>query len=369
VTSVSGRGVDRGVDNDVGHDVDVVIIGGGPVGLTASLYARRAGWSAVVVETRPMPVDKACGEGLMPTALSALQRLGVDPVGRDFVGISYLPAAEGRSAVAEFRHGPGRGVRRTELQAALHRRATQLGVEHVAGRVTDVEPCPTMNPDQLVVTLATGERIRSRYVLAADGLHSPTRRRLGLDAGPAGAARYGLRVHYGLPPWSDRVEVYWGRTAEAYVTPVADDLVGVAILGDRGGGSFRTRLQQFPALTCRLRDHLPVDKVAGAGPLRQTASALAVGHVLLIGDAAGYVDALTGEGLSIGITSARLAVDCLVRGQPQRYPDRWEAASRRTRMLTEAMVAAARTRWVRPFVVPLAARAPLLFTQAVRSLA
>ena len=161
----------------------------------------------------------------------------------------------------------------------------------------------------------------------------------------------------------------WGDTAEAYVTPVADDLVGVALLGPRDGGSFSERLAQFPALLKRLGTAQRSGTVAGAGPLRQPVTSLVCGRTLFVGDAAGYVDALTGEGLALGFTSARLAVDCVVRHHPERYPARWRAASRRTRWLTEAMVAAAATERVRPLVVPIAAHVPGVFSGAVRVLA
>ena len=356
---------------------DVVVVGGGPVGLVASLYARRAGYSVVVVEPRAAPVDKACGEGLMPSALGALQRLGVDPPGRDFVGIRYL-AAQGRSpamATARFPEGPGRGVRRTQLHQVLQARAAELGVVAVADRVVGLPGgCDAVQTDdggpRTSVQLSSGASLRPRWVLAADGLHSPTRRSLGLDgARSAAGSRYGLRAHFRRAPWSDLVEVSWSRHAEAYVTPVADDLIGVALLGPREGGSFDERLSQFPVLLDRLAACDRVGTVAGAGPLRQRATALSCGRILLVGDAAGYVDALTGEGLSLGITSARLAVDCIVRGRPDRYAGRWRVASRRTRWLTEAMVTAAGSRRIRPAVVPAARYVPGLFRSAVRALA
>ena len=346
-------------------DVDVVIVGGGPVGLAASVYARRAGLTVTVVEPRHAPIDKACGEGLMPTGLAALRALGVDPPGREFVGITYLTADGRQRADASFRGAAGRGVRRTELHRALSERAAAIGVAVRTAKVTAVD----QDTDGVEAQLTTGERVGARYLLAADGLHSPIRRAVGLRDVARGPVRYGLRTHFAVVPWSDRVEVYWGRTAEAYVTPVDDDVVGVAVLGIGRAGSFPERLRQFPALVARLHGRAAMEKVAGAGPLRQRVTAVGDGRVMLVGDAAGYVDALTGEGLSIGFDSARIAVDCIVRECPEQYGRRWRAASRRSRLLTEAVVAAAGSRWFRPAIVPAADLVPEVFSLAVRSLA
>src|SRR6185312_5106279 len=107
----------------------VIVAGGGPVGLAAAIYARTAGFAVTVFEPRAMPADKACGEGVMPSAVAELARLGVHPAGLPFRGIRYLDG----SAMAESRFParPGLGVRRTELSAALLQRALELGVQVV----------------------------------------------------------------------------------------------------------------------------------------------------------------------------------------------------------------------------------------------
>jgi flavin-dependent dehydrogenase len=294
----------------------------------------------------------------MPGAVADLAALGVSPAGRPLAGIRYLDARPG-GAVAEapFRSGPGRGVRRTTLQAALADRLAELGVptEHQAVRsVSD-------RGDHLVVD---GEP--ARYLLAADGLHSPVRRLLGLDRPAGGRRRFGLRCHVAQAPWTPYVEVHWAPGAEAYVTPVADDLVGIAVLTGRGT-RFEEALDGFPLLRERLTGERST--VLGAGPLRQRARRRVAGRVLLVGDAGGYVDALTGEGIALGLAQARSAVAAVVAGDPARYEAEARRLGRRHELLTHALLRATAAPPLRRRIVPAAARLPRVFAAAVNQLA
>ncbi|MDO7883534.1 NAD(P)/FAD-dependent oxidoreductase [Salinibacterium soli] len=335
------------------RDADVLVVGGGPVGLAAAIEARLAGLSVVVLEPREGPVDKACGEGLMPGALPLLERLGVDPEGAPLVGVSY----RSRGVVADhrFEGGPGRGVRRTVLHAALADRARALGVSLVTCRAEGIAQ------DASGVT-AGG--LRADWLLAADGLHSPARRALGLERpGPTGQRRFGIRQHFEVAPWNDHIEVHWTRDAEVYVTPLGPDLVGVAVLGVQGAD-----IEAAIASTVgeRLRDARPLSDRRGAGPFGQRAARVQLGRVLLVGDASGYVDAITGEGLRLGFEQARVAVAALTGGRP--YEREWRRVTRPFRVLTRGLVGAASSP-LRGGIVPLAARAPRLYGAVVERLA
>lgn len=353
-------------------DVDVIVVGGGPVGLATAIEARLAGLSVAVIEPRADVVDKACGEGLMPGALPLLARLGVDPVGMPLLGVSYLRGS--RRADHLFRTGPGRGVRRTVLRSALSDRADELGVERVRGRVEAIVADATgvtaggLRAAGLRAAgdLRAGWDFRASWLVAADGLHSTIRRLVGLDRTvTARGRRFGLRQHFEVPPWSELIEVHWADRAEVYITPVSPTVVGVAVLGPLKT-DFAATIAALPALAARLRGARPASGLRGAGPFRQRAARPSRGRVLLVGDASGYVDAITGEGLRLGFDQARLAVDHIRNGTG--YDRAWRAATRDFRVLTSQLVGAA-TSPLRPAIVPLATALPGVYGSVVERLA
>ena len=318
----------------------VVVVGGGPVGLAGAIALRLEGFEVIVLEARRPPLDKACGEGLMPAGVAALAGLGVDArgLGRSFTGIRYV-AADGRVAEADFPAGAtGRAIRRTELSAALLCRAEEVGVALEWGRAA------TGLTAAGVAT--TGGEVSADWIVGADGLRSKVRAWAGLGRPWRGVERFGVRRHLRLPPVCERVEVHFGDRAEAYVTPLGAEEVGVALLWEGPSRGFDDLVaSRFPAaVAARFAGAPALSRDRGAGPFRQrtravvapaapAALAAPAKRLALLGDAAGYVDALTGEGLALGFREARALAQALAVGDLEGYA----RESRRLRRLPEAV--------------------------------
>lgn len=293
----------------------------------------------------------------MPGAVAALRSLGVEPPGLPFRGISYFGA--GHHAESLFRSGTGIGARRTDLHSALLSAVLAAGVPVLRRRVGAIVQDDT--------SVAAAD-LSGRFLVAADGLHSPITRSLGLDVPVTGRRpRWGLRRHYQVAPWSDLVQVHWSDRSEAYVTPVGSDLVGIAVLSSERI-PFEAQLARFPVLGAHL-GNAEGGAVRGAGPLRRRTSTRVAGRVLLVGDAAGYIDALTGEGIAVSLACARSLVQCLVNGRPGDYEAAWLRDSRRYRALTSSLLWASGRPTLRRALVPVAQRLPWVFDAAVGQLA
>jgi flavin-dependent dehydrogenase len=333
--------------------IDVVIVGGGPAGLATAIHARHAGLEVTVVDAEHPPIDAACGEGLMPQGCAELSALGIEPrelPGRPLVGIRWLDGD--RVAAGRFKEGPGRGIRRSRLQGALAERAEALGVRLLWGT-----RCLGLRRDGIETDRGS---LRARWVVGADGRRSQVRRWAGFEGTPVRSPRFGQRRHFRIEPWSDHVEVHWGEGGEAYVTPVADDVVGVAILS-RDPGRFEERLASLPQLAERLKGRPAASRLRGAGPFGERARGVARGALALVGDAATCLDPITGEGISLALGQARALVNAMRAGNLRRYEVAQRRHDRLPRLLTAAVLMLGRRPRLRRRIVGILAERPSLF--------
>jgi flavin-dependent dehydrogenase len=356
---------------------DLAIVGGGPAGLAMAIHAASRGLSAVVLEASPTLPDKACGEGLMPPGVVELEKLGVRSLlapadASPFVGIRFVQE-DGSSVEGRFARGNGLGVRRTALVAALATRASALGVRIELGAVVQAtRPVPGG-----VRIDVEGRALEARMVVAADGLGSPLRRAAGLEGTPA-HGRFALRRHLRLAPWTGFVENHLVAGAEAYVTPTGADRVNVCFQWNPrtlpGPHSYEAFLDRFPLLRARVRGADADSTVRGIGPLVRTSTGRVADRLALLGDAAGFIDGISGEGLTLAFRCAfalaEILPGALARGATARALAPYERTFRREygryAFLTRALLAiAARPRLRRALVGGLV-RCPTLYQSLLR---
>jgi menaquinone-9 beta-reductase len=301
------------MDTSLPNETDVFVIGGGPAGLAVALAARQRGMRVVVADGAKTPIDKPCGEGLLPDSLEALERLGIRvpaEYGFKFRGIRFV--AETQSAEADFPGGTcGLALRRTELHRLIAERAEQSGAEILwRSCVTGISNCSVHLEDR---------RIQARWIIGADGANSRVRRWAGLDRGPKPRLRYAFRQHFRVAPWTDYMEVYWGERCQGYATAVSNDEVCIAVASPDSNLRMEQALSELPGLDARLRGAPATSSVRGALTGNRKFTRVWKHHVALIGDASGTVDAITGEGLGLGLSQAVALVESFQSGDLRHY--------------------------------------------------
>jgi len=307
-------------------ETDVFIAGGGPAGLAAAIAIRQHGLRVMVADFARPPIDKACGEGLMPNTVTALREMGVTfPPGQaiPFRGIRFIE--EGKSAEGAFPKGLGHGIRRTTLHNILVEKAAAAGVQLLWGTH--------------VTGLGRGEvylgsrRIQSRWIVGADGQNSQVHKWVGLDRGRPRHIRYGFRQHFRVTPWTDFVEVHWGRDSQIVITAVSPTELCLVVTSRSPQFRLKEALKQFPEISRRLDGCLALSKDLGAVSSLRILRTVCRDPFILIGDASGSVDPLTGEGLGLAFQQAQALAKALANQDLPSY----QAAHRRINRGPEAM--------------------------------
>lgn len=320
------------------NSVDLLIAGAGPAGLAAAIAAAQKGLSVVITESRGPSIDKACGEGLLPPAVSALARLGVDPTSVEhapFRGIRFRDAANPAiHAEGIFGQAPGIGIRRTQLHQLLLNRALALGVR--IHWQTAIQAINVGGAVPLDVVTSAGS-FHPRYLVGADGTHSAVRRMAGLEAGRTTSKRVGIRQHFAVPPSTDLVEVYWAPEGQAYLTPVSASEVCVAFVY-RSRPATRNHLSLYPALQSQLGSASCAGPSLGAITLSRSLRRVTRGNIALVGDASGSVDAVTGDGLALAFQQALALADAISLGRLANYERAHRQFARRPRLMSNLLL-------------------------------
>ena len=313
------------------HSTDVFVVGGGPAGLAAAIAARNRGFDVTLADRAHPPIDKACGEGIMPDGVAAARALGISLEGgsaRPFRGVRFCDREQ--SAEAAFPRGTGYGIRRTLLYQLMVERAAAAGVRMAWGAsVGAIEPGGVR---------LSGKLARARWIIGADGGNSQVRRWAGLEASAFHSRRYGFRRHYRVAPWSDLMEVHWGDRCQFYLTPVSDSELCLVLISRDHRMRPEHALPQFPQLARRLAAAGAASDERGGVSTTRRLRGVCSGNVALVGDASGGVDAITGEGLCLLFQQSEALADALAAGDLRQYQAAHRRLRRRPQLMADLML-------------------------------
>ena len=337
--------------------VDVLIVGAGPAGTSASVWAQRAGLKTMLVDRAAHGRDKCCGDGLTTLALRELSELGLEPEQLDSwmqVDTAWVRSPQGRIIRLPLPDGRGQFAavcRRAQLDAALVDRAVASGADVRLGVSFDGFADDGRRASTVSVCLSDGSRIATRFVVAADGVYSAVRK--ALDIGPpryrgdwhafrgylraSGQAAADMWVWFEpdlLPGYAWSFPLGDGRVNLGFGVP--RDAVG----GSSSGGTGTLDGGQIASVWSGLTERAHIAEVLGSHepdgptrawpiPARLGELPLAQGRVLICGDAAAAADPLTGEGIGQALQMGRMAAAAIANGgPPHSVAARYERAAR-----------------------------------------
>jgi len=308
---------------------EVIVAGGGPAGSAVACLLAQRGHDVLLVDAARFPRDKVCGEGVSPEAWRLLDAMGAaDRVRalspRPLHGM-LLVSPDGTAFRGEYRgrERPGFAVRRLAFDAALLDAARDAGVEVREGvRVTGL--VREGGAVAGVVTEAGGEQrtSRARVTVGAEGRRSVVARSLGLLREHPRMRRFAVRGYWeGVAALGDVGEMHVGGGGYCGVAPLSPTLANVAFVLDRremgpAGGDleafYRGALRRrWPRLAERLEGARLTSPPRAIGPLALDCRAVAAPGAVLVGDAAGFYDPFTGEGVTLALRTAELAAAAL----------------------------------------------------------
>jgi geranylgeranyl reductase family protein len=354
---------------------DALVVGAGPAGSVAALVLARGGARVALVDKAEFPRDKACGDMVGPRGLQLLTDLGVAMPDGPNVGDMLVVGPTGRRIALPSADGltyPGHGtaVTRTVFDAVLFAAATQAGAVPFQARADE----PLLAADGTIdgYRSSTGEELRADVVVGADGATSGVASTAGLVA--SDQVLWGFAIRTYLPQAVPMAAiVIWEPTpwqafpGYGWVFPGADGGanigLGVATLADRHTGSravralpdFLQHLYRIGLLDAPPPAELP-PRLGGWLKMGMVGTTPAAGRVLLVGDAAGLINPLQGEGIAQGMRSGQLAAQAILSG-PARAAQGYRAAVVAEHVPYQRITAAAQAALVgRPRAVAVFAR-------------
>jgi flavin-dependent dehydrogenase len=353
---------------------DVVVVGAGPAGLASAIAAARQGLHVEVIDAAKPPIDKACGEGLMPDSIEALAAIGVTDLDRSLraeeshplCGIRFIgretSANHFTTAEALFPAAPGRGIRRTVLHQLLLDRASSFGVRFQwENSVLGIAPANDG------ITVHTNHKtLRARYLIGADGPISRVATWAGLTQASISSRRIGLRQHYAIAPWTEFVEVHWSDFGQAYVTPNSANEVCVAFIAHKKFASHAEALSHFPALHRRLVHARRSGPARGSITFVRRLQRVTSGNIALIGDASGSVDAITGEGMALCFRQAAALAPALRANNLAAYQQAHRRIQLRPTLMSRSLLLMDRYPRLRDQTLNVLQRNPWLFERLLR---
>lgn len=296
---------------------DVLIAGGGIAGSSLAILLGRAGLRVELFERDAFPREKPCGEGIMPAGVAVLDRLGLVAAvgGVPLSGVRYHFG--GTTAIGAFPTvrgiaASGRAQRRAVLDRVLFE--TAAVTPGVTARTRAAVAGPIVERGRVTGLMVEGRARRAPLTVAADGARSPLRRALGLERSVR-HRRVGMRAHFQLAagiatdPW---VDILLGEDHEMYVTALPrGELLVAALAHARAFDApaetlFDRWCRRQPWLADRLRGARRLTRLRGAASLTVRARRGVVPGMVLLGDAAGSLDPITGGGMTHALESAEL---------------------------------------------------------------